>query len=251
MNMMDTKGKIKLNYPDEFRIACKINNLKHEELVQYFIDHVSFYAFIGGEMDPQYMWATTVNIDCKEVSGESVSPISNVAMQEISLRYIKALTSLIGEDNLGASEGTARSTQVMKDWSVEMLPLTDYQDNIYTDSGDVFSLTFDFNLLCRLNGLSIVKLLQYFVDHISLARERALNLNNEFTTDPSTAVLLILLGGHGDLKNRELPHQETYKKYGLKLLRLDKQQRGEDQAEKRIINYSTFYKEWYDELLKN
>ena len=251
MNMMDTKGKIKLNYPDEFRIACKINNLKHEELVQYFIDHVSFYAFIGGEMDPQYMWATTVNIDCKEVSGESVSPISNVAMQEISLRYIKALTSLIGEDNLGASEGTARSTQVMKDWSVEMLPLTDYQDNIYTDSGDVFSLTFDFNLLCRLNGLSIGKLLQYFIDHVSLARERALNINNDFKTDASTAVLLILLGGHGDLKNRELPHQETYKKCGLKLLRLDKQQRGEDQAEKRIINYSTFYKEWYDELLKN
>jgi len=248
---MDTKGKIKLNYPDDFRIACKINNLKHEELVQYFIDHVSFYAFIGGEMEPQYMWATTVSTECKEVCGEAIAPITNAAIQEISLRYIRDLSSLIEEDNLTARSGTVRSAQVMKNWSEEMVPLTDYELSLYTDNGAVFSLTFDFNLLCRLNGLSIGKLLQYFIDHVSLARERALNINNDFKTDASTAVLLILLGSHGDFKTRELPHQETYKKYGLKLLRLDKQQREEEHAEKRLLNYSTFYKEWYNELLKN
>ncbi|PIH00455.1 hypothetical protein CS542_04535 [Pedobacter sp. IW39] len=48
MNKRWKQRQIKLNY-SEFKIACKINNLKPEELLQYFISYV-FYAFIGGNM---------------------------------------------------------------------------------------------------------------------------------------------------------------------------------------------------------
>jgi hypothetical protein len=245
---MKTKGQIKLNYPDEFRIACKINNLKHEELIQYFIDHVSFYAFIGGDMEPAYLWATTVGIECKEFWSEPIEVISDSRVQEISLKYIKKLTSLSLEADLTKTIETSKSLSLMKAWSAEMLPLTDYETDLTTDSGLVFNLTFDFNLVCRLNGIRAGLLLQYFIDNISLARERAINVIREVNINPSVAVLLTLVADHEDIKHRILPQQEVYRKYGFLLLKLDNEQKREYDLEKRMETYSAFYREWYNAL---
>lgn len=248
---MDVKEQIKLKYPDEFRIACRINNLRHADLLQYFIDHVSFYAFIGGDMELPYMWATMVSIDCKEFWGKEVDTVSDQQVRDISLKYIKKLTALSLETNLTKGSETRKSNALMKEWSGEMFHLTDYQTICYTEAGEVFNITFDFNLLCRMNGVDIRLLLQYFIDNVSLARERAVNLFKEVKLDPSTAVLLMLVAHHEDIKNRVLPQQEIYRQYGLRLLKLDKKQKEEKDLENRIKNYSAFYREWYNALNKN
>lgn len=248
---MDAKGKIKLNYTEEFRIACKINNLKYGELIQYFIDHVSFYAFIGGDMQAIYLWATTVCIDCKEETGTIVKTITDQEIKDISLKYIKRLTALSLETGLSGKTEESRSTLIMKEWALEMTPLTDYQTELYTESDQLFYLSFDFNLLCRMNGCNVELLLQYFIDKISLARERATNLFQIVKTDPSTAVLLLLVSSHDMVKNRIMPQQHIYKRFGLQLLELDQRQKEEDNLQKRINSYSTFYKEWYTALTEN
>ncbi len=248
---MDIKGQIKLDYPEEFRIACKINNLQHGELLQYFIDHVSFYAFIGGDMEIPYLWATTVCIECKEFWGKTVEAVTDQAIREISLKYIKKLTALSLETDLTKSAETSKSILLMKKWALEMTPMTDYQSGLNTDTGLKLKLTFDFNLLCRMNGVDIGLLLQYFIDSVSLARERAVNLYREVRTDPSTAVLLILVANHEEIKNKVLPRQEIYRQYGLRLLKFDKKQKEERNLDSRIKNYSDFYREWYNALNKD
>ena len=248
---MDVQGRIKLNYTEEFRIACKINNLKYGELMQYFIDHVSFYAFIGGDMQAIYLWATTVCIDCKEETGTTIKTITDQEVKNISLKYIKRLTMLSQESTLSSKTEVSRSVLVMKEWAAEMTPLTDYLTELYTESGQVLKLTFDFNLLCRMNGCDAELLLQYFIDKISLARERATNIFQLVKTDPSTAVLLLLVSGHDAIKNRIMPQQHIYKKYGIQLLELDQRQKQEINLQKRISNYSIFYKEWYNALNEN
>jgi len=247
---MDVIGQIKLNYTEDFKIACKINNLKHEELLQYFIDHVSFYAFIGGDMELPYLWATTVSIDCKEVMGKKVEAVKDQRIQKISLRYIKMLTALHIEEDLSEGAVSAKSISLMKKWAVEMGPLTNYPAGIETSDGERLKLTFDLNLICSMNGINVQHLLQYFIDKISLANERAVNLIQPVKTDPSTAVLLLLVSGHEEVRNKILPHQEIYKKYGLWLLKLDKKQKEENNLENRIRNYSAFYLEWYNALSK-
>lgn len=247
---MDNKRKINLTYSEEFRIACKISNLTPEELLQYFIDHVSFYAFIGGSMDQSYVWSTAVCIEYKEFWGQDVAPVSDIKMQELSLKYIKKLTALSLELNLSSSLETVKSVELMKEWSLEMLPLTDYQSTLQTELGEVFSLSFDFNLLCRMNGIDIMLLLQYFIDHISLAKERALNLHKTTKIDPSTAVLLILMSVSDEAGEQVLPQQNIYKQFGLRLLKLDKKQSKEYVLENRIFSYSEFYREWYYALNK-
>lgn len=248
---MDTKKRIVLDYPEEFRIACKINNLKHEELLQYFIDHVSFYAFIGGNIGEAYRLSTTVCIECKDEYGKKSIPVTDIRIQEVSLKYIKKLTTLSSEPGLDQQLETARSIDLMRGWALEMLPLTEYQTRLDTEMGEILYLTFDFNLLCRVNGIDIIVLLQYFIDHISLARERAVNFHQEIKLDSSTALLLVLVASDEKIKDRILPHQAIYRQYGLSLLKLDKKQITERNLEKRLSNYHNFYREWYDALIKN
>lgn len=247
---MDTTGEIKLHYPEDYKIACKINNLKHEDLLQYFIDHVSFYAFIGGDMEPAYLWATTVSIECKSFFGKTVEVVTDTQIQEISLKYVRKLTALNLNKSLSRGSGTLKSAVLMANWASEMVPLTDYQESVHTDRGEQLRLTFDFNLICRMNGLEVRILLQYFIDHISLARERALNLIKTVKTDPSTAVLLILISSH-DFKHKVLPQQDIYKRFGLRILKVDKQQKEEKDTGSRLRTYTEFYKEWYDALNRN
>lgn len=245
---MNSKEQIKLDYTEDFRIACRINNLKFEELLQYFIDHVSFYAFIGGRMEPVYLWATIVSISCREAEGGEVETVNDRNIQRISMKYIKKLTALLFEKGLSKKIETVRSIAIMEEWAAEMLPLTDYPDEIETEGGLSLKLRFDFNMLCRMNGLDVKQLLQYFINTISLARERAINLLVEVRADPGTSVLLFLVSSHEDVKNKILPQQDIYKQYGLKLLRLDKKQKEEADLDTRIKNYRAFYLDWYNAL---
>jgi hypothetical protein len=44
---MFSKGQFGLIYTEDFSVACAISYLKREEVLQYFINKVSFYAFNG------------------------------------------------------------------------------------------------------------------------------------------------------------------------------------------------------------
>jgi len=246
--MIDLREEMKLNYTEDFRIACKINNLKHEELIQYFIDHVSFYTFIGGEMGPVHQWATKVCIDCKDLFEGEVARENDNDIRRISLKYIKKLTALSLGDEFTVEEKMLHSDDLIEQWSQEMLPLTSYITELYTGEGQILYLSFEFNLLCKMNGVILEQLLQCFIDSISLANERAVNLNDMVEINPGMAVLLLILIGNNEVKHRIMPHQEIYKKYGLKLLKLDKKQREEQNLKNRIDSYRSFYQEWYNAL---
>lgn len=246
---MERIRQIKLNYTEDFSIACTINNLSYTDLLQYFVDHVSFYAFIGGHMTAAYLWATKVCSECKDSIGEKVETIKDQKIQQVALKFIKKLTELI--DHTDHTESAYKSKSLMRMWALEMLPLTtNYIQEVELPDTSRLHLSFDFNLLCSMNGISIQNLLQYFIDHLSLARERATNLLENVKTNPSSAVLLSLISAEEVIKNRTLPKQAIYKKYGLQLLKLDRKQKEESNLENRILNYRAFYLDWYHALNK-
>lgn len=111
---MTVKNRTKLNYSSEFRIACKINNITKEEIIQYLIDHVSFYAFIGGDMGTAYLWATTVAVECKDFLNSPMQNESDSRIKEISLKYIKKLTNLSMSSKFRRQEESEKSLQLMK-----------------------------------------------------------------------------------------------------------------------------------------
>jgi hypothetical protein len=243
---MDSKRQIELSYTEDFVIACTINNLNYTELLQYFIDHVSFYGFIGGDVAAAYLWATTVCIESREDIGREVKVVTDKTVKQISLKYIQMLTALIRQTDHLATE--TKSRELMKAWSGEMLFLTNYLGNVELAGTAKLSLSFDFNLLCSMSGITIQEQLQYFIDHISLARQRASSLLHGTNNDPSTALLLSWVSSDKKVKGKLLPQQHIYRKYGLQLLKLDITQREESDLATRILNYRAFYQDWYHAL---
>lgn len=248
---MDSKGQFGLTYADDFSMACTINNLKQEEVLQYFINRVSFYAFNGGEMEPVALWATNVVVDCKQAYHAQVKATYDKRVQRISIRYIGLLSDLEADIQLSVADKMKKSFYLMKDWEEEMLPHVDYPKTYELDEDHFLILTFDFNLLCRMNGVSPQQVLQYFVDKISLARHRAKNLFGFAETDSCMALFGMMLLSRSMKKSRLPVQQDIHDWYAERLLSLDERLKKEENLEKRISVYRAFYTEWYQALRKN
>jgi len=248
---MDSKGRDQLALTEDFRVACTISNLKHEEVLQYFINRVSFYAFNGGEMEAVSLWATSIMVDCKKETGAVVEAVMDKKVQRISLKYILLLGDLNDNTYLSTVDKMKESFLLMKEWEADMAPLVKYPVSFELDEYRSLVLTFDFNLLCRMNGITPVQILQYFVNKISLARERALNLLEFVETNSCMSLFGMMKLSLAAKKNKIPIHQEIHKCYAEKLNLLDQRLKDEINIEKRILVYRTFYAEWYNALRKN
>lgn len=245
---MESKAEINLNYTEEFRIACTINNLKFEEVLQSFIDHVSFYVFNGGEMDPIYQWATKVIVDFKLKFKTKIIPRTNQLITAMSLKYVGILTDLTTNPDLSYEMKAHKSFYIMESWSCDMLPLSNYPAQIELNDKHILTMPFNFNLLCDMNGVNTEKLLQYFIDNTSLAEDRALNLYEIVEINPCTAVLLLMLVRDDVSKRKHLPQERIYVTYGLKLLELDEELEYETNLTYKIALYKGLYADWYHAL---
>ncbi|AMQ00332.1 hypothetical protein AY601_3466 [Pedobacter cryoconitis] len=248
---MDSKGLDTLAYTEDFRVACAINNLKLEDVLQYFVNRVSFYAFNGGEMEAVSLWATSIVIDCKKEVNAEVKAVTDRKVKRISLKYILMLGELNENPYLTTVDKMKESFNLMREWEIDMSPLVNYPRNFPLDDDQSLALTFDFNLLCRMNGVKAVQVLQYFMNNISMANERAINLIEFVETNSCMSLFGMIRLSLGDKKNSIPIHQEIHKRYGEKLLLLDDRLKKEENLDKRIAVYRAFYKEWYNSLRKN
>ena len=244
---MDSKRQFRLNYTEDFRVACGINNLNCDEVLQYFISKVSFYAFNGGEMDASAMMATSIIVQCKEETGGEIVPVTDKKIQKIFLKHIQILHKLSINPHLGTMEKIQESFYLMDEWSMEMLPLVDYESSIVMDPDHALILSFDFNLLCRINGLNIISVLQFFIDKISLAVDRAINLNGVVKAEPAMALFQMFLVSR-TLNDKHIVKQEVYDNFVERLQDLDGWLSEENDIDKRISAYRTFYLEWFRKL---
>jgi len=248
---MDAKGEFGLTYTEDFRIACAINYLKQEEVLQYFINRVSFYAFNGGEMEAAALWATHILVDCKNLTGAEVVAVTNRKVQRIAIKYISLLSDLNVNTYLSTVDKMKESFYMMQEWEAEMLPLVDFPRTFYLNEEIFLVLTFDFNLLCRMNGLHPQQVLQYFIDQISVARQRALNLV-DFAGSNASMSLFSIMQLSRSMKQNKLPVQKEIEGwFKQQLLALDETLRDEPDIDRRVATYRELYAEWYHTLRRN
>lgn len=248
---MSTTGQYGLDFTDDFSIACTINYFRQEDVLQYFIDRVSFYAFNGGEMEAGALWATHIIVDCKEALGATVSPVPEKRVQRISIKYISLLSDLDADSRLTTVDKMKESFLLMREWEEEMLPNINYPRTFHLDGQRFLDLTFDFNLLCRMNGITEQQALQYFVNQISLARQRAVNLPEFAGNNISMSFFETMLLSKSLRKNQLPPQHAIHELYTGQLILLDEQLKEEKNVDKRFIAYQAFYAEWYYNLIKN
>lgn len=247
---MDFKGQFRLNYPEDFRVACTINNLKYEDVLQYFVDKVSFYAFNGGEMEPVILWATDIIIDCSETIDEKIVPENNQKVRRIALKYILLLNDLAEGTKLSHTAKVKESVKLMNEWEQELRPYITDSEIFLLDETTAVKITFDFKQVCKMNGISVLQALQYYTDHISLPTDRAVNLLEYVETHPCMALFGTMMFSNS-AKIERLPVTKGIQlSFAERLLTLDETLKEEEKVEKRISRYRTFYAEWSDALRK-
>ena len=248
---MHAKGQFGLLYTEDFNVACAISYLKQEDVLRYFINRVSFYAFNGGEMEAVALSSTHIILDCREFAQAGVTPVSDRKVRLISIKYISLLSDLAANTHLSTVDKMKESFYIMQEWETEMMPLVDFPKTFYLDEDQFLVLTFDFNLVCRMNGLNPQQVLQYFIDRISLARERALKIIG-FADSDACMSLFGMMKLSRSIKQYKLPVQlEIQQWYHEKLLILDGKLKNEPDLDKRTTGYQAFYAEWYHTLQRN
>ena len=247
---MDSKKQLRLNYPEDFRVACRINNLDQQEVLQYFINKVSFYAFNGGEMDASSLLATNIILECMDETGRDIMPVKEKKIQKIFLKNIGLLIKLSANPHLNLVEKMQESIYLMEEWAMEMLPMVDYETSIETGNEEALMLSFDFNLLCQVNGLDSIRVLQYFIDKISLPIDRAINLRGFVKSESCMVLMQMMLIGkaYDDVYIRKT---DISRHFSSRLEELDKRLMRESELVTRIRVYRSFYAEWYNTLQKN
>jgi len=248
---MDSKGQFGLIYADDFSVACTINNFKKDEVLQYFINRVSFYAFNGGEMEAAALCATRIVVDCKRLHNAEISPVTDRKIQLISLKYISRLSDLEDSIYYSAADRMKESFLIMKEWEAEMMPYVDYQKTFELGDEHFLILTFDFNLLCKMNGVTAAQVLQYFIDGISLAIERSCEISGPMEKDIRISLFRIMVLSRSMKKDRLPVEQDIYDWYADRLLSLDERLKKEEQLDKKVSVYRAFYLEWYNTLKRN
>jgi len=248
---MNSKGKFGLIYADDFSVACTINNFKKEEVLQYFINRVSFYAFNGGEMEAAALCATRIVVDCKDVNDAAPTPVTDRKIQYISLKHIVMLSDLEGSIYFSPADKMKESFIIMKKWESEMMPYVDYPKTFELGDEQFLILTFDFNLLCKMNGVTAQQVLQYFVEGVSLAVDRALDISGITDKDTRLAMFRMMVLSRSMKKDRLPAEQDIYEWYSDRLLALDERLRKEQDMERMISVYKAFYADWYSTIKRN
>lgn len=244
---MDSKQQSRLNYTEDFSVACRINGINCDEMLQYFINKVSFYVYNGGEMDAAAMMATRIILECKEEKGSKLEPLTDKKVKRLFLKHILLLSKLADNSHLSTLEKIQESYYLMEEWAQEAMPLVNYETTLPVEEGFV-SISFDFNLLCKINGLEIITPLQYFIDRMSLAVDRAVRLHHDVQPERSMALLEMRIMA----TNRSAPiiSTEIHERYMDKLKDLDGWLSDVDDVEVRIKAYRNLYREWCEMLYK-
>lgn len=128
------------------------------------------------------------------------------------------------------------------------MSLLNYPANADLNGRHILTMPFNCNLLCEMNGIDSEQLLQYFIDHTYLAKDRALNLYEIADFDPCTAVILQMRILNKDRTRKKLPQEHIDVDYSLKLLDLDEKLEEETDVNYKIEMYGQFYTAWYNAL---
>jgi hypothetical protein len=202
-------------------------------------------------MEALALWATRIIVDCKERVHAEVVPLNNRRLQRISIKYISLLSDLMDNPYHSTVDKMKESFYIMEEWEAEMMPLMDFPKTFYLDEERFLILTFDFNLLCRMNGLNPQQVLQYFIDMISMARDRALKIRNVSDTDACMA-LFGMMKMSRSMKQHRLPVQQDIQQwYQEQQPELDEKLKFEPDLQLRVCAYREFYAEWYYTLQRN
>lgn len=246
-----TPTSCRLEFPEDFRVACLIHHFRHEKLLQNFIDYVSICSSFCKPDRTSYRFATRVIFQYLELSGTPPLPMKDVANRRHSVNYFRQAARLSTDPHLTQKQKSQYCNAIIKDWYEIVKPIVVPSGQLELNEDIHLTLSRDFHLLCEIFQIQPAAILQHFVNQICLPKAKAqitLNVDGE---SPAMAFFFSATMGRTGMfkKSKTLPHNHLFVRYIEALQELDLRLFIERDVAEREKVYRKFYDAWYQALL--
>ncbi len=272
-----------ITYPEEFRITALITRMNTREMVQGFIDGISFYAFCGGYRKKPFTKKVSLKdskghthncvVEVKEVSwpDEKAEYLIEViagcmtshklefyketdpGLRGLQDKFLSLFHSLVSDFSIPQKERISLAKLYMKDWEEKQRPLLTFPEHMVLEGGDHINLSFEFNMVCRICNLSPKQVLCYYMNMLSIARVKAgvqFIDENPDTDDAASPFGGAFFFNENEAINDSDLQKQVRRTYEQKFIVVHASLKREKDFKKRMATYQAFYQSWYDELVK-
>lgn len=195
--------------PFEFKMACTIYNMSPKDVLQCFIDHVSFYDSLSQRFNGPYSYATNVLISYPYEENEKISKAFS-RNRDHAIKCIRGLLNLIMDPNLTEEQRRKKSLPIISELH-KITPNNYIKTNeLKLDKNTTLRLTLDFRLFCEIHELVPAKYLEHFMANISLSDISARNSLGMTELNYAVAFFSALSDGYKNINEGNLPHPDLH-----------------------------------------
>jgi hypothetical protein len=256
---MDTAKTMRLEIPDEFKIACVVNNLKPAEALQVFINHVSFFqtlnsGYLTGFQEASLVmseYSVKMNLNGNDLQLKRITDMEGPEFHQAkSVKHIRQLIALTFHRKDSESVKHRKSIPIVKGLFKSIQHFKFCPEKIYLNATQQLVFNNDFRIICELYQIYPKCYLEYFMNKISLAETNArLDLNIEVQCN-AMAFFFRMVNGLGQLNTQKIKPGEAILEYIDEIQQLPAKSFIIRNLDERIALYSEFYKSHYRKITK-
>ncbi|SHF10083.1 hypothetical protein [Pedobacter caeni] len=161
-----------LAIPLSFKIACATYHLAIPEVLQLFIDHISFYDSLSHKSDDCYRLATNTLLRYVHPNIEGMSPAFR-KNREAVIKYIREIIQMSVRPGIVENKRRKLCIPIVKKIFRLMEPNVTAAGKIQLYGDTILPLSMDFAIMCETHNCSPETYIQYFMDQISLPETHA------------------------------------------------------------------------------
>ncbi len=244
-----------IDIPEEFRIASTLNSFEPGKVLQFFINHVSFFCTLGGGYIRGYSQATmvtseySVKIHAPELKLNQYPAIA-FDNKELATKCIIQIGRMALEKGKTAEKKRKKSLPVVNSLYKAIGSYSYCPEKIYLDEETVLDFTKDFRIVCELHHCYPKAYLEYFMNKISMAEDQAYRGLKIPRENPAAEFFHLLNLGFGNLRPPVIKSTEAQIDFIDAVQEFHARVFIIRSPDKRIAAYRDFYKTHYLNIIK-
>lgn len=166
------KESPELTIPLEFKIACTTYHLAVPEVLQLFIDHISFYDSLSYKSKDCYRYATNTLLSHPHPPVEGISPAFQTNREAI-IKYVREIVQMSVRPRTAEIKRRKLCIPIVKKIFNLMEPKLTSSQTLQLDEANSLQLGMDFCIMCETHNCHPKVYLQHFMDQVSLPETHA------------------------------------------------------------------------------
>jgi hypothetical protein len=239
-----------INIPLEYKVACTIRYLKPHEVLQTFIDHISFYTTLSTAYSLGFREASDTTSEYSVTHGiEKASP-AFVTCHDFARKCIMDVLRLTVKKGVSENQKRKKCIPIVKELYRVMEHIKS-PAKIYLDEDTVLHLSEDFCIVCEIHQHYPKEYLEYFMSRVSLADFQARVGLKKMVDNPAMAFYnLVAEQGLGNLVTSPIFLSELERDFIDRIQQMHHEVFIVRDLDKRRELYREFYLDYYNKLIK-